>query len=391
MRRRFCAIFPRIFAPEAELTKHPTVSKLAGFVKATCPPQPSVKAPCAAAAFDERLPPARLFPLGASKHFMRKFLAALICAAACAAPALAQQPEAQPPTLRVVSEDGTNRLPAEIYYGSTKVKPVRLRPGTNTAITIDDTDFFVQQHYVDFLSRFPDQAGNAFWQEQISQCGGNPQCIQVARVNVSAAFFLSIEFQNTGYYVYRMYRAAYGDINPPEVPVPVRREEFMADTRRIGEGVVVGVGNWEAQLNANKAAWAREFVSTGRFRSNYPAGMSPADFVSKLQASSGVTLTAEERAQIEADLAPAPGDAERRATALRRVAEGGALTRAEFNKAFVLMQYFGYLKRNPNDLPDKDYSGFQFWLNQLERHNGNYVTAELVKAFIQSLEYRARF
>jgi len=317
---------------------------------------------------------------------MRKFLVALICVAACAAAAPAQQG----PTLRVVSEDG-NRLPAELFYGNTKVKPIRLRPGTNTPITIDDADYFVQQHYVDFLSRFPDQGGFAFWQEQITQCGGNPQCVQVARVNVSGAFFLSIEFQNTGYYVYRMHKAAFGDINPPAVPVPVRRDEFMADTRRIGQNVVVGIGNWEEQLRANKEAYAREFVSTGRFRTSYPAGMSPADFVAKLDASAGNVLTAAERSQLEAALAPSPNDTALRAQVVRSVAESGALVRAEFNKAFVLMQYFGYLKRNPNDAPDADYSGYRFWLAQLDRHNGNFVQAELVKAFILSLEYRSRF
>jgi hypothetical protein len=317
---------------------------------------------------------------------MRNLLIALICVVACAATATAQQA----PTLRIVTEDG-NRLPAEIYYGNTKVKPVRLRPGTNTPITIDDTDFFVQQHYVDFLSRFPDQGGYAFWQERINQCGSDPDCTLVARINVSAAFFLSIEFQQTGYYVYRMYKAAYGDIDPPAVPVPVRRDEFMADTRRIGQGVIVNLGDWEAQLKANKEAFAREFVTTGRFRSRYPLGMTPTDFVNKLQASAGITLTAEERAQIEADLAPAPNDTARRAQAVRRVAEGGTLSSSEFNKAFVLMQYFGYLKRNPNDLPDADYSGFQFWLAQLERHNGNFVRAELVKAFLLSREYNSRF
>jgi hypothetical protein len=320
------------------------------------------------------------------EHQMRKFLVALICVAACAATAGARQA----PTLRVVSEDG-NRLPAEVFYGNTKVRPVILRPGTNAPITVDDSDFFVQQHYVDFLSRFPEQAGYAFWQEQVNQCGQNPQCVEVSRVNVSAAFFLSIEFQNTGYYVYRMYKAAYGDINPPAVPVPVRRDEFMGDTRRIAQGVVVGVGNWEAQLNSNKEAFARELVSTSRFRSRYPVGMTPAEFVAKLETSAGVTLSSAERAQIEADLAPSPNETARRALAVRRVAEGGALTQAEFNKAFVLMQYFGYLKRNPNDLPDADYSGYQFWLDQLNRHNGDFVRAELVKAFIQSLEYRGRF
>src|SRR3954453_15263426 len=118
---------------------------------------------------------------------MRKFLAAALFVGLSTFAALAQSGQA--PTLRIVSEDG-NRLPSELMYGNTKVKPLRLRPGTNVPITIDDSDFFVQQHYVDFLSRFPDQSGFVFWQNDINQCGANPTCVEVHRVNVSAAFFL---------------------------------------------------------------------------------------------------------------------------------------------------------------------------------------------------------
>src|SRR5215210_8324539 len=104
---------------------------------------------------------------------MRKFFLALFTAAILAPCALAQTQSA--PTLRIVSEDG-NKLPSELMYGNTRVKPLRLRPGTNVPITIDDSDFFVQQQYVDFLSRFPDQSGFAFWQNGINQCGADAQC-----------------------------------------------------------------------------------------------------------------------------------------------------------------------------------------------------------------------
>jgi hypothetical protein len=63
------------------------------------------------------------------------------------------------------------------------------------------------------------------------------------------------------------------------------------------------------------------------------------------------------------------------------------------NEAFVLMQYFGYLQRNPYDPPEStlDYSGYNFWLGKLNQFNGDYIAAELVKAFISSSEYRQRF
>jgi hypothetical protein len=80
-----------------------------------------------------------------------------------------------------------------------------------------------------------------------------------------------------------------------------------------------------------------------------------------------------------------------RAQVLRAVAEDPNLNSADFNRAFVLMQYFGYLRRNPNDAPDSDYTGFDFWLGKLNQFNGNYINAEMVKAFIVSGEYRGRF
>src|ERR687889_1135951 len=140
---------------------------------------------------------------------MRKFFVVVLLVTLCASGALAQSQQA--PTLRIVTEDG-NRLPAELMYGNTRVKPLRLRPGTNTPITIDDTDFFVQQQYVDFLSRFPDRSGFAFWQNDINQCGANAGCVEIKRINVSAAFFLSIEFKETGLFVHNTHKAAFGDL-----------------------------------------------------------------------------------------------------------------------------------------------------------------------------------
>jgi hypothetical protein len=60
-------------------------------------------------------------------------------------------------------------------------------------------------------------------------------------------------------------------------------------------------------------------------------------------------------------------------------------------RAFVLAQFFGYLRRNPNDMPDSDYTGYDFWLGKLNQFNGNFVDAEMVKAFLVSGEYVQRF
>ena len=74
-----------------------------------------------------------------------------------------------------------------------------------------------------------------------------------------------------------------------------------------------------------------------------------------------------------------------------KVAENQTLQLKEFNRAFVLMEYFGYLRRNPDDTPDANFVGYNFWLNKLNQFNGDFIGAEMVKAFIASSEYRQRF
>lgn len=264
---------------------------------------------------------------------------------------------------------------------------------TLTANPIDDAQFFVRQQYLDFLNREPDASGLAFWTDQITSCGSNLACIETKRINVSAAFFVSIEFQETGYLVYRFYKSAYGNI--AGTPVPVRFNEFLPDTRQIGQGVVVGVGNWQAQLAANKVAFAQVFVARSRFTTAFPTTMSPTQFVNALFSNAAVTPSDAERNLVIAEFGSATNttDAAARARVLRRVAENAALAQQEFNRAFVLMQYFGYLRRNPNDAPEPglNFDGYNFWLTKLNQFNGNYIEAEMVKAFITAGEYRGRF
>ncbi len=254
---------------------------------------------------------------------------------------------------------------------------------------IDDGSFFVRQHYLDFLNREPDSGGLAFWTDQITSCGSDTQCREIRRINVSAAFFLSIEFQETGFLVYRMYKAAFG--NPAGKPVPVRFIDFLRDTQQIGKGVQVGVGNWTAQLEANKQAYALQMVQRGDFFAAYSGSMTAEQIVTKMNTNAGGVLSTSEENDLVAMLSANPSDVTKRASVLRSIAEDNDLRSAEFNKAFVLMQYFGYMRRNPDDAPDTDFAGFDFWLEKLNSFNGNFIDAEMVKAFIQSIEYRVRF
>lgn len=292
-----------------------------------------------------------------------------------------------PPTLRIVTE--TPGLPSELFYGNIKVKPLRLRPGTNTPITINDADFYVTQHYTDFLNRFPDQAGFNFWEDQITSCGSDTTCKEVRRINVSASFFVSIEFQQTGYLVYKMYEGAFGNIAGK--PVPLRREDFLPDTKTIGDGVVVNATGWEAKLDSNKDSFALAFVQRSAFKAAFPAQMTAQEFVDKLDNNAGLVLSSTDKSDLLAILGGNPADDVKRAATLRKFAENPNLTQRDYNKAFVLMQYFGYLRRNPDDAPDNNFAGYDFWLNKLNAFNGNYINAEMVKAFITSLEYLDRF
>ena len=306
---------------------------------------------------------------------MRKLTIIFFVIAICAISALGQSQN--PPTLRIVTE--APNLPSDLYYGNTKVKPVRLRPGTNTLITIDDSDFFVQQQYVDFLSRFPDQSGFNYWNNQITGCGSDANCVLAARVNTSGAFFLSTEFQQTGYFVYRFYKASFSRLP--------RYAELMPDTRQVGNGVVVLQPGWQATLEANKVAYANAWVNRADFQAQYGA-MSNAQYVDALIANTGAAFNQADRDALVNGLG---GGTETRATALRKIVEYNAFAQKEFSPAFVLMQYFGYLRRNPDDAPDTDFSGYNFWLNKLNQFNGDFTKAQMVQAFIQSTEYRNRF
>jgi hypothetical protein len=118
--------------------------------------------------------------------------------------------------------------------------------------------------------------------------------------------------------------------------------------------------------------------------------MTPEQFVDALNRNAGGVLSGEERAALVAELT-ADNTTAGRASVLRKVAEDADLAAAERNRAFVLMQYFGYLRRDPDGLPDTNHGGYKFWLGKLEEFGGNFVGAQMVKAFIDSFEYKERF
>ena len=261
-----------------------------------------------------------------------------------------------------------------------------LGPPANVNV-VDISSWYVRQHYNDFLNRTADPAGEAFWINNIESCGSSAQCREVKRIDTSASFFLSIEFQTTGFLVYRLYKASLPETAQRPRAMP-RYREFIRDTQRISQGVVVGNAGWQQVLQANTVAFTNDFVYRPEFLANYPETLSAAAYVDKLQVQAGNVLTFDEYFRLANGLM---AGLETRGSVLRKIAESRKISDAEFNRAFVLMQYFGYLRRNPDDAPDNDFAGFDFWLAKLNQFGGDYRAAEMVKAFISSAEYRQRF
>lgn len=251
---------------------------------------------------------------------------------------------------------------------------------------VDDAQFFVRQHYRDFLNREPDAAGLAFWANQIAACGTNAACLDDRRINVSAAFFLSIEFQETGFMVHRLYKASFAR-------APQYLNEFLLDARALGQGVVVDAPGWQQTLENNKLALLNDFVERPAFTTQYPLNLTPAEFVNLLSTKAGSPLSAEglSAAVAEFNGATTSADTSARTRVLRQTAESQALSQRELSPAFVLMQYFGYLQRNPNDLPDTNLDGYNFWLAKLNEFGGDFRRAQMVKSFLVAGEYRNRF
>ena len=244
---------------------------------------------------------------------------------------------------------------------------------------IDNTVFFVTQQYRDFFSREPDPAGLQFWVNNIDNCGLDAACREVKRIDTSAAFFLSIEFQETGYWVHRFYKASFG--RRPSFA------EFLADTQTVGNGVVVNAPGWQELLNSNKQSFADAWVTRAAFASIHD-GLNNSQYVDTLIGNTGATFTQIDRDALVDVLS---NQVLTRAQVLRLLVENQAFFDAEYNAAFVEMQYFGYLRRNPQDPPNTDLAGFNFWLNKLNEFGGDFRRAEMVKAFIVSVEYRQRF
>jgi FG-GAP-like repeat/Calx-beta domain/Carboxypeptidase regulatory-like domain/FG-GAP repeat len=233
-----------------------------------------------------------------------------------------------------------------------------------TGNPLDDVQFFVNQQYVDFLDRQPDPGGLGYWTTQIAECG-NAQCINSQRINVSAAFFVEAEFQQTGSFVYRLFKGALG--RQPKYA------EFISDRGKVAGG---------RDLTLNKTTLLDQFVRRTEFQQRYPCSLSNTLFVNRLFDTAGLMGQDFDSQRLVEIAAMTAGKT--RAQVVGDVIEIQAFKDREYKPSFVLMQYFGYLRR------DLDPQGYEFWLDVItNRDPGNYRA--MVCAFITSAEYQHRF
>jgi uncharacterized protein (TIGR03118 family) len=249
----------------------------------------------------------------------------------------------------------TNNFPGGEIRGQIKFNP------------IDEAGYFARQNYLDFLNRNPDAAGLNFWTDRIASCGANTLCISNRRIDTSAAFFFAQEFQNKDFFVYRVRKASFG--------VLPTLSQFTFDRGLIGSGSA-----------ADMRTFTEAFVQNGEFVGVYPLNLNGSDYIDKLIATvltgSGVDLTTR-KPDLQSEYLLEVSQTSSRARVLRRLVGYQEFINAEFNRGFVAAEYYGYLRRTP------DQAGFNFWLGVLNANAGNFRS--MVCSFITSDEYQRRF
>ncbi|HEX8130000.1 MAG TPA: DUF4214 domain-containing protein [Pyrinomonadaceae bacterium] len=243
----------------------------------------------------------------------------------------------------------------------------RVEPPAVVPNPIFSNDFFVRMQYLDFLSREAEPAGFEAWMGVLNRCSNvndNPEC---DRLTVSASFFRSHEFQLKGYLVLLFYKVSLG-----RLPLYA---EIIPDMRRV-------TGATAEEVFAKRLAFANEWVERPEFKTRYPETLSSDAFVDKLLQTTGVALGASgiTRNSLVNDLNTR---VRTRAEVLMALVEHPAVDARERNGAFVAMQYFGYLRRDPEE------AGYNNWLAYLNANPTDFRT--MVKGFANSAEYQLRF
>jgi hypothetical protein len=159
-----------------------------------------------------------------------------------------------------------------------------------------------------------------------------------------------------------------------------RYEDFMRDVREVGRGVMPGFEEQEQQLENNLREFAEGWTRREEFKSVYDP-LTDAQYVERLLGNAGLKLGEGERAGLAGELA---SGYETRAGVLLKVVRNQQFAEQEHRRSFVVLHYFGYLRRNPDDPPDTGLGGVQFWVEDMERMND---PSRISNAFKESIEY----
>jgi hypothetical protein len=249
---------------------------------------------------------------------------------------------------------------------------ITIDPGVHSTSVnpLDDPRFFVAQHYRDVLGREPDPTGLEYWANQLEQCGLDMSCIRSRRLAISNAFFAEGEFQRTASFVYGLYKA---------IGRRPAFDEFDKDRKLLVDT--------SGRIERKRQRLALDFIERTEFVEKYSRGLTAEEFVSSLLSENiqkgGADLSSERAAL----LSLYDGSDEGRAAILSRLVGSPAFVRAEYSRTFVLMQYFAYLRRDPDE------AGYEFWINVLQNKSVRDADAfrAVACAFVSSLEYQARF
>jgi hypothetical protein len=277
-----------------------------------------------------------------------------------------------PNTRTITSMDLRATLACAYTCGSTGIskffgRDLRITSISDGACTIqnpiDDARFFTRQQYLDLLNRKPDLAGLDYWTSQITSCGSDASCVTARRTGVAAAFFSSPEFGESAGFVYRLFKGALG-----------RRPAFTEFTEFRNRMRVLSGTTRERQL-----ALVSDLVSRNDFQLLYPASLSNTEYVDRLIQTAGFQIDGSTRANLIAGL---DNQTENRSTVLHAVVNAPGFEASEQRREFILMEYFGHLRRDPDE------AGYDYWLGELNAHND---FSRIVGAFIDLPEYRGRF
>jgi hypothetical protein len=242
---------------------------------------------------------------------------------------------------------------------------------SSAANPIDDFRFFITRHYIDLLGREPDEATVEKFSAQFSQCGSRSDCLRTRRLDISTSLLVQNELPKTGVFLHGLYAVGLG-----------RRPRFAEY-----ENDRNAINNYNAEIDASRLALALTFVQRREFERKYPSTMKAGEFVDQLLIAISQNASVDLKAERATLIGLFDGTKAGRAAILARTISQPSVVDAEYNQAFVLVQYFSYLRRDPDE------TGFNFWVNALKSKplRDPDSARSMVCAFLTSSEFQNRF